>query len=159
HQAWAYSDLPGLTAWLARLGVTVLGQHELGLRMPFLLISAWIPWLVARMTAREFGVVAGWQAGTLALLLPLAGSLVLLALPDVPLVLAALSGRVACVPLLHGVSGFAALKLALALAMGALTHSRFMAVIALDYMALLVSRESRRALRDWRVSAAVAVGA
>ncbi len=159
HLAWAYSDLPGLTAWLARLGVTVFGQHELGLRMPFLLIGAWIPWLVARMTAREFGAVAGWQAGTLALLLPLAGSLGLLALPDVPLLLATLLCLDAGVRLLRGVSGFAALELALGLAIGGLTHYRFVAVIAVGFMALLASREGRRALRDWRVWAAVAVGA
>ena len=40
HLAPAYSDLPGLTAWLARLGVTLGGDTALGLRLPFLLIAA-----------------------------------------------------------------------------------------------------------------------
>ena len=40
HLAPAYSDLPGLTAWLTRLGVTVGGHHVLALRMPFLLMAA-----------------------------------------------------------------------------------------------------------------------
>jgi len=75
HLAWAYSDLPGLTAWLARLGVAMGGDHPLALRLPFLLLGAWMPWLVVRMTAREFDVEAGWRAGLLALLLPLAGLL------------------------------------------------------------------------------------
>ena len=70
HPAWAYSDLPGLTAWLARIGVGMFGRDTLGLRVPFLLLAALVPWLVARVTAREFGATAGWQAALLALLLP-----------------------------------------------------------------------------------------
>ena len=87
HLAWAYSDLPGLTAWLARIG-DALGDGTLSLRLPFLVIAAAIPWLVVRMTAREFDAKSGWHAGSLALLLPLAGTLGLLALPDVPLLFA-----------------------------------------------------------------------
>src|SRR5690606_32806237 len=83
HLAWAYSDLPGLAAWLARLGVTLGGEHVLALRLPGLLLAAWLPWLVARIAARESGPAHGWMAGIVALLLPLAGSLGLLALPDV----------------------------------------------------------------------------
>ena len=30
HLAWAYSDLPGLTAWLIRLGVEVAGNSHFG---------------------------------------------------------------------------------------------------------------------------------
>ena len=40
HLAWAYSDLPGLSAWLARAGVELGGQHVLALRAPFLLLAA-----------------------------------------------------------------------------------------------------------------------
>src|SRR5690606_39678849 len=87
HLAPAYSDLPGLTAWLARLGVTLGGDTALGLRMPFLLIAALVPWLTMRITAREYGEVYGWQAGCFALLLPLAGTLGLLALPDAAMAL------------------------------------------------------------------------
>jgi MoxR-like ATPase len=39
HRAWAYSDLPGLTAWLARIGVAVFGRETFGLRIPFLLLA------------------------------------------------------------------------------------------------------------------------
>ena len=52
HPGWAYSDLPALTAWLARLGVTFGGQHALALRAPFLLLAAWAPWLVASIARR-----------------------------------------------------------------------------------------------------------
>ena len=55
HLAWAYSDLPGLTAWMARLGVALGGDHTLALRVPFLLLAALVPWTVVRITARDFG--------------------------------------------------------------------------------------------------------
>ena len=38
HLALAYSDLPGLTAWMARLGVELGGHTLLALRAPFLLV-------------------------------------------------------------------------------------------------------------------------
>ena len=40
HLAWAYSDLPALTAWLARLGTALGGTHPLALRLPFLVLAA-----------------------------------------------------------------------------------------------------------------------
>ena len=93
HLAAAYSDLPGLTAWLARLGVEVGGNGPLALRWPFLLMAAAIPWMIVTLSRREFGEVVGWQAGSLALLLPLSGTLGLLALPDVALALAAVTSQ------------------------------------------------------------------
>src|SRR5690606_37545771 len=80
HLAWAYSDLPGLSAWLVRLGTAVGGDQLLAVRMPALLLAAWLPWLVVRIARREYGASQGWVAGVFALLLPLAGSLGLLAL-------------------------------------------------------------------------------
>ena len=70
HPAAAYSDLPGLTAWLTRLGTAVGGEHALALRAPFLLIAAALPLLVQRIAAREYGAQAGWQVACFALLLP-----------------------------------------------------------------------------------------
>lgn len=86
--AWGYSDLPPLTAWLIRLGEAVAGHGVLGMRWPFLLLGSALPWLVAAFARRLFGARAGWQAGLLCLALPLAGSLGVLALPDVPLTVA-----------------------------------------------------------------------
>ena len=88
HLAWGYSDLPPLTAWLIRLGEGVAGHGLLGMRWPFLLLGSALPWLVAAFARRLFGARAGWQAGLLCLALPLAGSLGVLALPDVPLTVA-----------------------------------------------------------------------
>ncbi|HZH44923.1 MAG TPA: glycosyltransferase family 39 protein [Lysobacter sp.] len=159
HLALAYSDLPGLTAWLARLGTAVGGEHALALRAPFLLLAAAVPWLVARLAAREFGARTGWQAGVLALLLPLLGTLGLLALPDVPMALATVLCIDAGARLLRRVSAAAALELALGLAIGALSHYRFLGVIAVGLAALPLVPEGRRALRNAWVWAAVAVGA
>jgi 4-amino-4-deoxy-L-arabinose transferase-like glycosyltransferase len=85
HLAWGYSDLPGLTAWMIRFGQTLAGEGALALRWPFLLVGALLPWLVVLWTRRHFGARRGWQAGLVALGLPLAGTLGVLALPDVVL--------------------------------------------------------------------------
>ncbi|WP_165973472.1 ArnT family glycosyltransferase [Luteibacter rhizovicinus] len=83
--AWGYSDLPPLTAWLIHIGEMLAGHNLFGMRLPFLLIGAAIPWQVRALALRYAGQEQGWQAALGALLLPLAGSLGVLALPDVPL--------------------------------------------------------------------------
>ena len=158
HLAMAYSDLPGMTAWLTRIGVAFGGNNTLALRAPFLLVAACIPWLVARITAREFNAIQGWQAGSFALLLPLAGTLGLLAVPDAVMAFATLLCMDAGTRLLRGVTATAALELAVGLAIGALSHYRFLAVIAVGFVALLLIPEGRRALRDPRVWVAIAFG-
>ena len=65
HLAAAYSDLPGMTAWLTRLGVAIGGQHVLAVRLPFLFIASLLPWLIAHTARRWFGGTCGWQAGSL----------------------------------------------------------------------------------------------
>ena len=59
HLAAAYSDLPGLTAWLTRLGVEIGGNHRLALRAPFLLLGALLPWMVVWISRRWFGARCG----------------------------------------------------------------------------------------------------
>ena len=159
HLAPAYSDLPPLTAWLTRLGVELGGQHALALRAPFLLIAAVVPCLIVKITAREYGPTQGWQAGLLALLLPLAGTLGVLALPDVPLALATVLCMDAGARLLRQVDAKAAIELAVGLGIGALSHYRFIAVIGVGLIALLLLPEGRRALRDLRVWIAIVIGA
>ena len=159
HLAAAYSDLPGLTAWLTRLGVALGGDHAFALRLPFLLIAALVPLLMVRIASREFGIEAGWQAGVFTMLLPLAGTLGLMALPDAAMALATLLCVDAGARLLRQVTPQAALELAAGLALGALCHYRFIAVIGVGFIALLMLDEGRRALRDVRVVVAIAFGA
>ncbi|MGN7839248.1 glycosyltransferase family 39 protein [Stenotrophomonas sp. 22385] len=158
HLAAAYSDLPGLTAWLARLGVELGGNHVLALRLPFLAIGAMLPWLVSRIATRWFGAVAGWQAGSLTVLMPLSATLGMLAVPDVPMALAAVLCLDAGARLLRNVDAAAAVKLALGLVIGALSHYRFIGVIVVGFIALLLLPQGRRTLRDPRVWVALAVG-
>ncbi|MEO6155115.1 MAG: glycosyltransferase family 39 protein, partial [Thermomonas sp.] len=159
HLAWAYSDLPGLSAWLAWLGTRLGGNHAFALRLPFLLIGALIPWLMVHMTAREFDARTGWQAGSLSLVLPLAGSMGLLALPDAPLLLATLLCLDAGLRLLRRVDVFASTELAVGLGLGGLCHYRFAAVIAVGLVAMLVLPAGRRALRSPLPWMAITVGA
>lgn len=159
HLAAAYSDLPGLTAWLTRLGVTLVGDNAIALRLPFLLTAAALPWLVVRITRREFGDAYGWQAGSMSLLLPLAGTLGLLALPDAPMALATLLCVDAGARLLRQVDAGSALELAVGLSIGALSHYRFIAVVGVGLVALLLMPDGRRVLRDVRVWTAIAIGA
>lgn len=90
HLAWSYSDVPGLTAWLIRCGETVFGHSTFGMRAPFLLLGLLMPVLMLRMVTRIADFRAGCQAGLWLMVLPLAGTLGVLALPDVPLTFASL---------------------------------------------------------------------
>jgi hypothetical protein len=124
HPAWGYSDLPPLTAWLIRLGEGVAGHGLLGMRWPFLLLGAALPWLVVAFARRLFDARAGWQAGLLCLALPLAGSLGVLALPDVPLTVAIMLALLALVRAMDADRRRDWLLLGVALAVGWLTHYR-----------------------------------
>ncbi len=159
HLAWSYSDVPGLTAWLIRLGVETGGSHPVSVRFLFLLLGAALPWMVARIASRWLGPARGWQAGLLALLMPLSASIGLLALPDVPMAFATLLCLDAGARLLKRVDSGAAALLAAGLVIGALSHYRFVGVIAVGFLALMAMREGRRLLREPRVLVALAVGA
>ena len=159
HLALAYSDLPGLTAWMAWLGNTLSPGSVLALRLPFLLLGAAIPWLLVAMSAREFDARVGWWAGSLCLLLPLAGSMGVMALPDVPLLFASVLCLDAGLRVLRKVDALAATELALGLCIGGLTHYRFAAVILVGLLALLALREGRIALRSAWLWGAIVVGA
>lgn len=87
--AWSYSDVPVATAALIWLGEHIFGHSPLGMRSLFLLLGAAIPLLLWCIVRREYGVRAACWAATGWLLLPLGGSLGVMALPDVPLTFAA----------------------------------------------------------------------
>jgi len=157
--AWAYSDLPGLSAWLAHLGLAAGGEHALALRLPFLLLASALPWLAWRIAARWFGARAGWCAGLLVLLMPLSAQLGVMAMPDVPLVLASLLCLDAIAALRERVHAAALCELALALALGALAHYRFAMVLLAGALGLLLDPRARRLLREPKLWAVLAFGA
>ena len=147
HLAWGYSDLPPLTAWLIRLGETMAGHGLLGMRWPFLLLGSALPWLVRALAREQFGEKTGWQAGALCLVLPLAGSLGVMAVPDVPLTVAS---TVAVWALMRAMEGDR-LKdwFWLGLALGAcwLTHYRTAMPMLVGVILLLITPRGRR---QWR---------
>lgn len=146
--AWAYSDLPGLTAWLIRLGTELGGQHVLAMRLPFVLMGAAVPWLVVRIARRWGGDQAGWQAGVLALLMPLSGLSGVLALPDAPMLVAALLCLDAFAAMLQRFGAAAAVQLAVGLALGAFSHYRFVLVVLAGAAGLLCAARGRALLRE-----------
>lgn len=131
----------------------------LALRLPFLAISALIPWLIAHMATRCFGSTLGWQAGSLTLLMPLSATLGILAVPDVPMALAAVLCMDAGARLLRKVDAISALELAIGLVIGALSHYRFVGVIGVGCIALLCIPQGRSVMRDPRIWMALTVGA
>jgi len=159
HLAWAYSDLPGLTAWTIRLGTELFGDSVLAARALFVMMSAALPWLVVRIAMRESEPRHAWIAGCGALVLPLFGSLGVMALPDVLMALATLLCLDALTRMLREVSYGSAVQLAVGLAIGALSHYRFIAAIGAGVVALLLIARGRELLRDPRVIIAVAFGA
>jgi hypothetical protein len=156
---WAYSDVPGLTAALTRMGGELGGMHALSIRAPFLVLGACLPWLVRGISRRWFGERVGEQAGLLALAMPLSGLLGVLAMPDVPLVFAALLCVDAIARLRERIGTPALLELALALAMGAFSHYRFAAVIVAGMAGMLLDPRGRALLRDVRIWLVLLVGA
>lgn len=159
HLAWAYSDLPGLTAWLIRASTTLGGQAELAVRLPFLLIGASLPWWVVRLAARWFGEEQGWRAGLFALLMPLSGLLGVLAVPDVPMVFAALLCLEAIARCRERVSWPACLLMLVGLVVGALSHYRFALVVLAGFVGLLCDARGRELLRAPRLWVVAFVGA
>src|SRR5690606_15609842 len=119
HLAWAYSDLPGLTAWTIRLGGELFGDGVLAVRSLFLLVSFALPWLVVSLARREGDAGAAWLAGCGALVLPLFAMLGVMALPDVLLAAATPLAPDALTRMLRGASHAHAAQLARARARGA----------------------------------------
>jgi hypothetical protein len=159
HLAWAYSDLPAMSAWLAHAGLWLGGENAFALRLPFLLLGSAFPWLVVRIAARWFGADAGWLAGLLSLVMPLSALSGVLAMPDVPLVLASLLCLDAIAALRARVHAAALAELAIALALGALSHYRFAMVLLAGACGLLLDPRARLLLREPRVWAVLVLGA
>lgn len=147
HLAWGYSDLPPLTAWLIRLGESLAGHSVLGMRWPLLLIGSTLPWLVYRFAREAFDERIGWQAALLCLALPLAGSLGVLALPDVPLTVATMSALVALMRALDRDRWRDWLWLGLSLAVCWLTHYRAGMTMLAGLLFCLLTQRGRM---QWR---------
>ncbi|MBB3226853.1 4-amino-4-deoxy-L-arabinose transferase-like glycosyltransferase [Luteibacter sp. Sphag1AF] len=159
--AWGYSDLPPLTAWLIRAGESVAGHGVFAMRLPFLLIGAAIPWQVWALARRLGSPGHAWQAATFALLLPLAGSLGVLALPDVPLTFAIVLATMGLAAALDEGRMRDWLLLGVALALCWLTHYRAAMPMLAGLVFLCITERGRAAWRRpglWLALAVATIG-
>jgi len=145
---WSYSDLPLATAWLIRLGEIAFVHGVLAMRAPFLLLGALLPLVLIRTGNRVFGSPVGWQAGLLALALPLLGTLGVFALPDVPLTLCWVVALDAFESALRTHERRSWALLGFALAGAWLTHYRAGMLILTGLLFLLITPRGRLVWRD-----------
>lgn len=155
--AWSYTDVPPATAWLIHLGETLFGHSLLGVRSLFLLLGTATVMLVWQLGRRLYGERAGLVAALGWQLLPLGGTLGVMAMPDVPLSFAA-------VLMLYGLAGAlrswprAWLWLGLGLLLAWLSHYRAALLLPGGLGLLLAEREGRRLWRRPGLWFAVALG-
>lgn len=86
YPAAAYSDLPFLTSALVSLGTSILGDTFLGVRLFFLVLGGLLPLGVFILAEPIVGKRDAYWAALASLIVPMVGTLGLLAIPDVPLV-------------------------------------------------------------------------
>ena len=156
--AWAYSDLPGMTAWLIRSGIEIGGYSPFAARLFFLFIGAAIPFFVMGVARHFSDEVYVWQAGILASCLPLLLPIGVMAMPEAPLCLAALLCLDATSGMREKCSVASCIQLAIGLAIGATTHYRFLIILLAGASGFLLSG-SWRHFRDPKLLAALFVGA
>lgn len=147
HPAPGYSDLPLMTGLLVRLGTSIAGHGYLGVRFAFLALGAVLPWLVY-LLGREIGnrrnalLAAGASA-----CLPLAGTMGVLAVPDVPLLVFGIAGLVCMIRAVEMETPGWWVATGIFAALGFCTHYRFVALLAGPGLYLLATRRGRA---QWR---------
>ncbi|MEM7708264.1 MAG: glycosyltransferase family 39 protein [Pseudomonadota bacterium] len=150
YLAWAYSDLPPLTAWLTRAGSELFGMSYLGVRGLSLLCWLAVPVLVTAL-ARTGGASApaALVAGCLSCALPVHGLVAPFALPEAPLNLVWLLSAWLASRIVTGANrpGWW-LCLGLCLALGVLTHYRIAPLLLGMAGLFLLHREARSRLRS-----------
>jgi hypothetical protein len=154
----AGTDVPGLTPWLIALGTRVAGNIALGVRWPFLLISLAIPFLVVAWSRRFAGDGEARHAGALSLLLPLAASLGVLALPDVPMTALTLLLALALDDALRSNRWRDHLLLGVVISLGWLSHYRFAMCVLVGVAFVFAMPRGRALLREKRFWVGQVVG-
>jgi 4-amino-4-deoxy-L-arabinose transferase-like glycosyltransferase len=145
--ALGYSDVPPLVPWLMALGTRLGGNTPFGTRWPFLLLAAVVPVLVGIWARRFVGAGEARAAATLSLLLPLAAVLGVMGIPDVPLTVAILAAAIALENFARSHRWRDALMLGAILALGWLSHYRFVMIYVAGAVFLLAAPRGRALLR------------
>lgn len=161
YPAFAYSDLPFMSALLAGLGAQLLGPSAFAVRLFFLILGSLIPalvfWLAKPLVTRQ----QTWEACLLSLCLPLGAFLGLLAVPDVALVFFGLLlvGALERATRLDSTAYW--LLVGLAAALGVSTHYRFALYIFSAFAYLVLFSDQRKHWRRpglWLATAVLAIG-
>jgi len=156
--AWAYSDLPGMTAWLIRAGIESGSYTPFSVRMAFLSIGALIPFFIVRIARRFSSEAQAWRAGVLSCCLPLLLPVGILALPEAPLCLAALLCLDAVLQMRERCGVGSCIQLALGLIVGATSHYRFLILLLAGSLGFLMAGGWKH-FRDPKFLATLCVGA
>lgn len=156
HPAIAYSDLPPLTAWLARAGTALFGHHVFGLRFAFVLCGfAALVVLLAFAQRRGMSIEA---VGRYALALPLFVLVGQLATPDAPLTLAFVVAAYALDRALDDHSWRFWIVFGVALALAWMTHWRAAMLYPAGLLLLMLSPRAQAAVRLPKFWIAQAIG-
>lgn len=156
--AWAYSDLPGMTAWLIWTGIEAGTYSPFSARLAFVIIGAVIPFFIIRVARYFSDDVHAWQAGILSCCLPLLLPVGVMALPEAPLCLAALLCLDAVLGMREKCGARSCIQLALGLAIGATTHYRFLIILLAGGSGFLLAGGWKHS-RNPRLLAALLFGA
>ena len=159
HLAVGYTDVPPLLPWLIRLGTTIAGDNALGLRLSALAIGSATPWLVYLWARRFHDRGRAIACAGLALCIPLAAMLGVLALPDVPLTAAMLGATLALDRAAARDAWRDWLLLGACLALGWMSHYRFVMFYLAGAAFVLLTTNGRALLARPRFWIAHLVGA
>ncbi len=155
--AFAYSDLPFMSALMAGAGAELFGNRAIAVRSFFLMAGTSIPFLIFWLARPLMPRTEALEAALFSLCLPLIAFLGLLAVPDVPMIFLGLlfiglferATRLDTLVLWVGVGIVAAL--------GMSTHYRFSLYLLSGLIYLLLTRSQRHYLRDVKLWIAVAI--
>ncbi len=161
--AFGYSDIPPLTAWLIAFGTSIAGDSLLGVRWPFLLIGALLPWLLRNWArARGLSSADSDRIALIMVLMPLGTISGILAVPDVPLTIFMLLAFVLLDRAAERCRWRDWTLLGIVLAAAVLTHWRAGLLFGAGLVWVVDSRRGARALRSpglWLALGIVALAA
>jgi 4-amino-4-deoxy-L-arabinose transferase-like glycosyltransferase len=144
HPSLAYSDHPFMTSFLILSGTKLLGNTYLGVRMIFLIMGSFIPFLIFIMARSLVGKRDAFYAAAMSMGLPLLGCMGVLAMPDVPLLFFWIISLAAFERAVRTENIWPWIVAGISIAAGINTHYRFSVFIACAGAYLLLTKTGRR---------------
>lgn len=151
HPALAYSDLPGMTAWVIAAGEGLFGHSALAARSLFLISALLTQLLVMALANRLAGPRAACWSGWLMLLIPLLSLQGSHALPD-SIILCLWAAQLLLLSHAHQGARWAWLLSGLVAALGLMTHLRYGVLlfgVTVTWLAVGSARQQLRQIWPW----------